>query len=216
MHAYGGQPGHRAAVGVVLGPEAIQIRVEDDGPPFNPLERPEPDLDAPLAERPVGGLGLVLVRHLVERWEYARKDGTNVVTLHWRRPPDPPDGAPLEIEVGRPGPTERRVALRGRLDSVTVPKLEAELAPLLDRPTVTALVFRLHGLQYISSAGIRCIVRARKVIEGRGGRVAVVDAQPLVRRVLEIVRALPAEQVFASQAEFDAAQDATARRRSRR
>jgi hypothetical protein len=37
-----------------------------------------------------------------------------------------------------------------------------------------------------------------------------------VRRVLEIVRALPAEQVFASQAEFDAAQDATARRRSRR
>jgi anti-anti-sigma factor len=95
------------------------------------------------------------------------------------------------------------VTLRGRLDSVTAPRLEAELAPGLEPPTVTSLVFRLQGLRYMSSAGIRCIVRARKLIEGRGGRVAIVEAQPSVRRVLEMVKAVPADQVFATQAELD-------------
>jgi anti-anti-sigma factor len=217
MHAYGGQPGGQAFVGVRMLPEEIRIRFEDVGPPFNPLERAAPDLDAPIAERPVGGLGLVLVRHLVERWEYARVGTTNVVTLYWGRPAAPPAVAPLEpatlpspdgsgdldIDVNRPGPSERRVTLRGRLDSVTAPRLEAELAPVLGRPTVTSLVFRLQDLRYMSSAGIRCIVRARKLIEGRGGRVAIVEAQPSVRRVLEMVKAVPADQVFATQAELD-------------
>jgi anti-anti-sigma factor len=226
MHAYGGQPGGRAAVGVRLLPGEIQIRFEDDGPPFNPLERAAPDLDAPIAERPVGGLGLVLVRHLVGRWDYARVGATNVVTLHWVRPTGPPGGAALDpatppgptgsmeldIDVNRPGPAERRVTLRGHLDSVTAPKLEAELAPVLDRPGVTSLVFRLQDLQYMSSAGIRCLVRARKLIEGRGGRVAIVAAQPSVRRVLEMVKAVPADQLFASQAELDSSREGGQRR----
>jgi sigma-B regulation protein RsbU (phosphoserine phosphatase) len=226
MHAYGGQPGGRAFVGVRMLPEEILIRFEDVGPPFNPLERPGPDLDAPIAERPVGGLGLVLVRHLVERWEYARVDETNVVTLHWARPAAPAAGASLEpetslgpdgprgldIDVSRPGPAERRVTLRGRLDSVTAPRLETELTPVLERPMVTSLVFRLQDLQYISSAGIRCVVRARKLIEGRGGRVAIVEAQPSVRRVLEMVKAVPADHIFASQAELDTSREAEHRR----
>jgi len=109
----------------------------------------------------------------------------------------------LDIETGT-GPTERRVALRGRLDSITAPKLDAELAPILETAAVTSLVFQLDGLEYISSAGIRSIIRARKAVEGRGGTVAIVNAQPAVRKVFDIVKALPADQVFASQAEFDA------------
>ena len=61
-----------------------------------------------------------------------------------------------------------------------------------------------EGLEYISSAGIRSILRARKAIEGRGGRVAIVNAQAPVLKVFEIVKALPADQVFASEAELDA------------
>ena len=73
-------------------------------------------------------------------------------------------------------------------------------------------MFRLDGLEYISSAGIRCVIRARKVIEGRGGRVALVNAQAAVLKVFQIVKALPADQVFASQAELDASLDAVERR----
>lgn len=220
-HAYRGQPGHQAHVELRLRPETLEIRLEDAGPPFNPLEAQPPDLEAPLAARPVGGLGILLVSRLVDRWEYAREGAANVVTLHWGRPADRPDGAPfevatpsgpggavgLEIEIGSPRPTERWVTLRGRLDTATAPQLETELAPVLDRPDVTSLVFRLDGLEYLSSAGIRCVIRARQVIEGRAGRVALVNAQAAVLKVLQIVKALPADRIFASQAELDAARD---------
>jgi anti-anti-sigma regulatory factor len=45
----------------------------------------------------------------------------------------------------------------------------------------------------------------------RGGRVAIINPQPAVKRVFEIVKALPSEQVFASEAEFDAYLDAMQR-----
>ena len=118
----------------------------------------------------------------------------------------------LDIDVTGSGPTDRRVTLKGRLDSLTAPRLDAELAPILEAPDVKSLVFHLDRLEYISSAGIRCIMRARKALEARGGRVAIVNAQPAVRKVFEIVKALPSDQVFASQAELDAYLDAMQRR----
>jgi sigma-B regulation protein RsbU (phosphoserine phosphatase) len=225
-HAYRGQPGHQAHIGLRLLPEKIEIRLEDAGPPFNPLEAPAPDLEAPLAARPIGGLGLLLVSRLVDRWEYAREGEANIVTLHWGRPADSSEGASfevatppgpggalaLDIEIGSPGPSERWAALRGRLDTATAPHLEAELAPLLDRPGITSLVFRLDDLEYISSAGIRCVIQARRVIEGRGGRVTLVNAQAAVLKVFQIVKALPADQIFASQAELDASLGTVERR----
>ena len=118
----------------------------------------------------------------------------------------------LDIDVTGSGPMDRRVTLKGRLDSLTAPRLDAELAPVLEAPDVKSLVFHLDRLEYISSAGIRCIMRARKTLEARGGRVAIVNAQPAVLKVFEIVKALPADQIFASQAELDAYLDAMQRR----
>ncbi|HEY7515512.1 MAG TPA: ATP-binding protein, partial [Vicinamibacteria bacterium] len=49
------------------------------------LAQPPPDLDAPLEQRPLGGLGLPLVRVLVEECHYAREGSTNVLRLVKRR-----------------------------------------------------------------------------------------------------------------------------------
>jgi anti-anti-sigma factor len=111
---------------------------------------------------------------------------------------------PLDIEITDQEPGGRRVTLRGRLDTLTAPQLETALAPLLDSSAVTSIAFALDGLEYISSAGIRCLMRAHKALGARGGRVAIVNPQPAVRKVLEIVKALPSEQVFGSDAELDA------------
>jgi sigma-B regulation protein RsbU (phosphoserine phosphatase) len=224
-HAYGGRAG-TARFAIRLGPEAIQLRFEDTGPPFNPIEHPPPDLDTPIAARPVGGVGIVLVKHLADRCEYAREGSTNVLTVCRTRPPEPSTetaravqeplarggGMALEIEITSERPDGRRVALRGRLDTATAPQLEAQLTPLLHAPGVGALVFDLDGLDYISSAGIRCLVWARKLMAERRGHVAIVNPQPAVKRVFEIVKALPPQEVFASEAEFDAYLDAMQRR----
>jgi anti-anti-sigma factor len=118
----------------------------------------------------------------------------------------------LDIEITEHGTEGRRVVLTGRLDTDTAPLLDACVARLLTTPQVTALLFDLATLEYISSAGIRSVVRARKALEGRGGRVTLANLQPPVQKVFDIVRALPAADMFTSVAEMDAYLDAMQRR----
>jgi anti-anti-sigma factor len=96
------------------------------------------------------------------------------------------------------------ITLSGRLDSMTAPSLDQALDQVLANPALERVVFDLGELEYLSSAGIRCFIRARKAIEPRGGKVAVVNAQPAVRKVLDIVKAIPPGGLFASVAELDA------------
>ena len=96
------------------------------------------------------------------------------------------------------------LALAGRLDSSTAPELDAVLDRVLRNAGLARLVFDLSQLEYISSAGIRCFIRARKAIEPAGGKVAVVNPQPPVRKVLDIVKAIPHGSIFQDVAELDA------------
>jgi phosphoserine phosphatase RsbU/P len=224
-HAYGGAHGSETHIEVRLLREEIQVRFEDAGPPFNPLEQPDPDLDAPPAGQRAGGRGLVLLKHLVERCEYARKGDANVLITCWGRPAAPASEAALtltehrarggamalEIGITSQEPAGRRLTLRGRLDTLTTPQLETELAPLLAAPEVMSLVFQLDELEYISSAGIRCVIRANKALADRGGGVAIVNPQATVRGVFEIVKALPPGQILASEPELAAYLDAMRR-----
>ena len=55
--------------------------LSDSGPPFNPLDAPPPALDLDLDDKPIGGLGIHLVRQLIDDIQYRREDGYNRVTL---------------------------------------------------------------------------------------------------------------------------------------
>jgi len=69
-----------AAISIAVG-EAIVIRFEDTGKPYNPLERPDPDLDKPLMERDIGGLGVFLVKKIMDKVDYTRIENKNVLVL---------------------------------------------------------------------------------------------------------------------------------------
>jgi anti-anti-sigma factor len=123
----------------------------------------------------------------------------------------------LDIDIAEIGSGGRRVSLRGRLDTESAPVLEDRLRPLLlESPTVAAALFDLAELEYIGSAGIRVLVMVRKALEARGGGMAVVHLQPMVRQVFDIVKALPSIDVFATDAELDAFLDTMRRRASHR
>ncbi len=68
-------------VGFRLDTESLRVEILDDGAPFNPLERENPDTTIPLEKRPVGGLGVMLVRHLVDEITYDGEGGRNRVLL---------------------------------------------------------------------------------------------------------------------------------------
>jgi serine/threonine-protein kinase RsbW len=59
----------------------MTAEIEDDGRPFNPLEMTEPDINKPLDERQVGGLGIYLVRKFMTNLAYQRHEGKNRLTL---------------------------------------------------------------------------------------------------------------------------------------
>lgn len=59
----------------------MTAQVEDDGRPFNLLEVAEPDIDQPVEERKVGGLGIYLVRKFMTDLAYQRHEGKNLLTL---------------------------------------------------------------------------------------------------------------------------------------
>jgi anti-sigma regulatory factor (Ser/Thr protein kinase) len=59
----------------------LTIEFVDDGAPFDPLARQAPDLDLSLDERPVGGLGIHILRALTDEARYVRSESGNVVRL---------------------------------------------------------------------------------------------------------------------------------------
>lgn len=62
----------------------LTIVIRDEGRPFDPTAHPEPDLELPLATRPIGGLGIHLVRNFMDSVEYKRQGNENVLTLKKR------------------------------------------------------------------------------------------------------------------------------------
>ena len=80
-HAYPRGGEHQFTVNISLSEEEFVAHIEDDGIEFNPVEHPAPDLDASLEDRKIGGLGIFLVRQIMNSLEYHRVDGKNLLTL---------------------------------------------------------------------------------------------------------------------------------------
>jgi anti-sigma regulatory factor (Ser/Thr protein kinase) len=61
--------------------QKVSIKFEDKGREYNPIERDDPDLDGPLTEREIGGLGVFLVKKLMDNIEYMRVENKNILVI---------------------------------------------------------------------------------------------------------------------------------------
>lgn len=118
---------------------------------------------------------------------------------------------PLNIRVEDSRSFTKTLHLEGRLDNQTVAELDKELDNVLKAP-IKALVFDLKKLEYISSAGIRSLFRAQKDMKTRSGQALVVNPQPAVQKVFDIVKAVDLKSVFANVKELDAYLDTMQRK----
>ena len=80
-YAYADGGEHSIIIRFSLEQGRLIIAVEDDGRPFNPLNAPEPDTKQLLEERPLGGLGIHLVRKLIDELEYRRQNDRNILVM---------------------------------------------------------------------------------------------------------------------------------------
>jgi serine/threonine-protein kinase RsbW len=80
-YAYTPETGAVEVAYTPAGPHKIRIEIADFGRVFNPLEADPPDLSRGLADRPIGGLGVFLVRSMVDSIDYRREQNRNVLSF---------------------------------------------------------------------------------------------------------------------------------------
>ena len=80
-YAYEDNLSHHILVTVAMEDRDVAIALEDDGRPYNPFTAPAPDLNLPLQDRAIGGLGVHFVRNLLDAFEYRREQDRNIVLL---------------------------------------------------------------------------------------------------------------------------------------
>ena len=87
--AYGGVEGngmgqHELSVNIAIAGDLLTLEFRDEGAPFDPLSTAPPDLEADIMDRPIGGLGLYLIRQIAEETHYRRDDGANLLRVSLR------------------------------------------------------------------------------------------------------------------------------------
>ncbi len=78
---YGNTEGNVITISLSYDGEMLEIKIVDSGSEFDPTTAQAPDLNLPLEERPIGQIGLSMVRNMFDRFEYHRADGKNIIEL---------------------------------------------------------------------------------------------------------------------------------------
>lgn len=117
----------------------------------------------------------------------------------------------LDIKIDKQPDARVRIALGGRLDTQTYLQCEQRLAPLLLSPN-RVFVLDMARLDYMSSMGLRVLMKTNKTILAAGGKLLLTNLQAPIRAVIEIANALPSQNIFASVEEADRYLDLMQRR----
>jgi serine/threonine-protein kinase RsbW len=182
-HGYPEDGGHTFTVTLeAIASDRIRAVVVDDAFAYNPLARPVVDTGLPLEDRPIGGLGVHLVRRLMDVCLYERNDGRNVFTIEHKL--NRATAASAHIAATKQE-ASAVLALTGRLDGLSSPELERQVKALVATGART-LVFDLSALDYVSSAGLRVFILAAKTLNAAQGLTKFASLTPCVREVFHV------------------------------
>ncbi len=193
----------------------VILTITDDGIPFNPLSAAPPDLSLLLHEREIGGLWIHLVRSMFDEVTYHRNVGCNVLTVKKalvsessvlgnrddhkksgasvaeKQPPllpHEPMDVGTDVESVRCGAV-MIVTPRDRFDTNSAPEVERILTDHIERGE-RRIVLDLSHISYISSIGLRVILKAAMDMTRKGGKLVLAGGNEHVRTVLQLSGAL--------------------------
>lgn len=182
VHGYHGQPG---TVEIEIGRErdALVIRLRDQAAFFDPTSVRPPDLNVPLEQRVLGGMGIHLMRQMVDEMSHgAMPQGGNELTLvkrlAWKE-----RAMNVSTLVDKNGVAV--IEVEGEIDTHTVGDLDKALNDALAQGHVR-LALGFARLNYISSVGLRALLRARHKARELGGDVRLFNLSARVLKIFEI------------------------------
>ena len=96
-----------------------------------------------------------------------------------------------------------RLSLSGKLDSDAAHSLDEKIRILLAEHDFDSMVLDMSGLEYITSTGIRVIIKVKTYLSRQHKELIMLNMQPQVKKVFDIVHLLPVLNVFESTKELD-------------
>jgi len=108
----------------------------------------------------------------------------------------------LEIVITAEENNGKRISIAGSLDSNTAQKLQQSVDEEIG-DSVATVIFDFKNLDFLSSAGLRVIFKTKKTMDNSGGKFLLVNLQPQIKKVFEIIKALDGMNVFKDQEEMD-------------
>jgi anti-anti-sigma factor len=108
----------------------------------------------------------------------------------------------LNIGIEEERADKLKITLTGRLDTDTVAEFDSRMASVLEKKP-PLVVFYMSGLEFISSAGISALFRVQRQVRTAGGQTCLLQLQPQVSKVMEIVRTVDLKTIFRSVDELE-------------
>jgi anti-anti-sigma factor len=108
----------------------------------------------------------------------------------------------LEITITPEKNNSKRISISGNLDSNTAPQLQDKVDAEIN-DSINATILDFSNLDFLSSAGLRVIFKTKKIMDNSGGKFLMVNLQPQIKKVFEIIKALDGMNVFKNQDEMD-------------
>ena len=95
-----------------------------------------------------------------------------------------------------------RISIAGSLDSNTAPELQQSIDAEINE-SISTTIMDFKDLDFLSSAGLRIIFKTKKIMDNSGGKFFLVNLQPQIKKVFEIIKALDGMNVFKDHDEMD-------------
>ena len=109
---------------------------------------------------------------------------------------------PLTVRLKEKSTGVFTLYLEGAIDTTTYLILDKKVDLIL-QSAPTVIIFDMKDVDYMSSVGVRVILKTRKVLKKKNGQVLLIHLQPQIKKVFEIIKALPTTSVFSNVAELD-------------
>lgn len=111
---------------------------------------------------------------------------------------------PLQTKTTEMKPCVFTIHLNGSLDSTTYTVLESKIDYLLREGGARVITLDMAGLEFLSSMGVRVVLKTKKDLAAINGELLMVHLQPQITKVFEIINAIPSMSIFSSIEELDA------------
>jgi anti-anti-sigma factor len=208
-HAYEHDPELTFEVICTIEPGTLTIKVLDEGKEFDPTAAPPPQFSDNLDDIRPGGVGIHLIKKLMDDVRYEYVDDRNSLTMVKTSANQPPVDSTSDISQR----TERDVVVvtpKGQVDSMVATSLDELLSNII-KGGAKRILIDMHELTYISSKGLKALVSGWRAARDSGGELALCAITPRVRNIVDMIGLNQVFSVYQSVGEaIDAMQEGAA------